>query len=353
MLRTAFNPLLKQGQRKLFWAGAAGASCCLAVAVAKPQAQFAICAPASFSQVVKVNDITTGLTLQNVYDDLSHCRSLVLPTMEAVLRAMRLVSTAVIMAADYQMYVLQRKHSDSFLVEVYSWVFPNNNNICKEKAQKHRLLEEKIEQLEKDLHRVQNEYTKSPSNEKQKYTGSDNILEHTQSKRQQKEEMMDTANQLATAQQELASENLDDNDGSSPASSVHQRNAERLLQLFRTNAGVYIKVGQHLANLDLLLPEEYIQTLASLFDAAPVSSYEDVCQVVNEELGSSPEELFGDFSNEPFASASLAQVHTAICKETGKKLAIKVQHRGLRETSKGDLFAMSSVVSIAEKLFDE
>jgi aarF domain-containing kinase len=49
----------------------------------------------------------------------------------------------------------------------------------------------------------------------------------------------------------------------------------------------------------------------------------------------------------------LAQVHTARCKETGRKLAIKVQHKGLRETSKGDLLALTAVVRIAERLFDE
>jgi aarF domain-containing kinase len=117
--------------------------------------------------------------------------------------------------------------------------------------------------------------------------------------------------------------------------------------------GVYIKVGQHLANLDLLLPTEYVSTLSSLFENAPVSSYEDVCTVVTEELGSSLDELFVDFCKVPFASASLAQVHTAICKHTGTKLAIKVQRRGLRETSGGDLFVMASVVGIAERLFDD
>ncbi len=54
-----------------------------------------------------------------------------------------------------------------------------------------------------------------------------------------------------------------------------------------------------------------------------------------------------------YAIHSLAQVHTARCKETGRKLAIKVQHKGLRETSKGDLLAVTAVVRIAEKLFDE
>lgn len=34
-------------------------------------------------------------------------------------------------------------------------------------------------------------------------------------------------------------------------------------------------------------------------------------------------------------------------------MAIKVQHKGLRETSKGDLLAMSNVVMLADKLFEE
>ena len=173
------------------------------------------------------------------------------------------------------------------------------------------------------------------------------LSERTLAKRHQKEAMMEIANEIAIVQEELASI-VTENEGNE----IHKRNANRLLQLCRTNAGVYIKVGQHLANLDLLLPEEYIQTLSSLFDDAPVSSYDHVCEVVKEELGSSPEELFDNFSREPIASASLAQVHTATCKESGRKLAIKVQHKGLRETSKGDLFAMATVVGVAERLFD-
>jgi len=52
--------------------------------------------------------------------------------------------------------------------------------------------------------------------------------------------------------------------------------------------------------------------------------------VIREELGAYPEEIFDEFEMEPIASASLAQVHVAKKKGDGKKLAIKVQHRGLR-----------------------
>jgi hypothetical protein len=46
----------------------------------------------------------------------------------------------------------------------------------------------------------------------------------------------------------------------------------------------------------------------SLLDCAPVSTLEDVREVVREELGAYPEELWDEFSERPIASASLAQV---------------------------------------------
>ena len=303
-------------------------------------------------------------------DDIQQGCSLILPTMEALLRAARLAQTAVVMAVDYQAYFYRRKHPDSLVTQLYSSVFlhDNSTNIGGDGQQhtskQQKQLEDGIDLLERNLANAQKEYV-DPNNSASKtdtkeQTSSiddpDEIYktetwsERTLAKRQQKESMLDIADQLSSAQANLSSlVHNNEND----ADNVHQRNAHRLLDLCRTNAGVYIKVGQHLANLDLLLPEEYIQTLSSLFDDAPVPSYEDVCTVVKEELGSYPQELFNDFSEKPIASASLACVHTAICKKTGKKLAIKVQHKGLRETSKGDLFALSAVVSVAEKLFDE
>lgn len=53
------------------------------------------------------------------------------------------------------------------------------------------------------------------------------------------------------------------------------------------------------------------------------------------------------------ASASLAQVHIGYDKETGRKFAIKVQHAGLRETSRGDLISLEFVVKSIQKIFGE
>lgn len=66
-----------------------------------------------------------------------------------------------------------------------------------------------------------------------------------------------------------------------------------------------------------------------------------------------PDELFSAFETDPIASASLAQVHVAYDKETGTKFAVKVQHRGLRETSAGDVFALQTVIGVLDYLLED
>jgi aarF domain-containing kinase len=176
---------------------------------------------------------------------------------------------------------------------------------------------------------------------------------HQESMEEKREQVYLAAQELAKAEMSLSTflqdrNKCNDND----LTTVHERAAKRILDLCRINGGTYIKVGQHLANLDHLLPEPYIRTLQSLFGDAPVTKYEHVREVIREELGHYPEELFQEFQEKPIASASLAQVHVATNFQ-GQKLAVKVQHRGLRETSRGDLLALEYVVRLVDGLFEE
>ena len=136
-----------------------------------------------------------------------------------------------------------------------------------------------------------------------------------------------------------------------PLSACHQRCATRLRDMCAQNRGCYIKLGQHLAMLDHILPREYNETLTSLLANTPRSSIAAVRRVIKEDLGASPEELFASFEEEPIASASLAQVHVAVTKE-GKKVAVKVQHEGLREGSVGDMYAITVLVDFVSRMFD-
>ena len=66
---------------------------------------------------------------------------------------------------------------------------------------------------------------------------------------------------------------------------IHRRSAEKLLDLCCMNGGCFIKVGQHVASLDYLLPTEYVETLKVLHSQAPQSSVEDIYRVIQEDLG--------------------------------------------------------------------
>ncbi len=60
---------------------------------------------------------------------------------------------------------------------------------------------------------------------------------------------------------------------------------------------------------DYILPVEYVNTMRDyMLDKCPVSSYQDIAEVIQEDLGRKPEELFASIGQVPIASASLAQV---------------------------------------------
>ena len=108
-------------------------------------------------------------------------------------------------------------------------------------------------------------------------------------------------------------------------SRLHLRSALKLLALFKSNGGCYIKIGQHMASLAYLLPSEYTGTLSVLQDACPTSSLDSIKKVFELETGATIEEEFKDFNPVPVGAASLAQVHSGIDKH-GRKVAIKIQH---------------------------
>ncbi|KAJ8930748.1 hypothetical protein NQ314_016420 [Rhamnusium bicolor] len=145
-------------------------------------------------------------------------------------------------------------------------------------------------------------------------------------------------------------------------STCHKRSAEKLLDLCNTNRGVYIKVGQHIAALDYLLPWEYVQTMKVLHAHAPTNKIEDVYRVIKEDLKKDvstnvhdvkePFEIFENIEPEPLGTASLAQVHKATLKD-GSVVAVKVQHPYVQGNSKVDIMTMEYLVKLMSWVFPE
>lgn len=129
---------------------------------------------------------------------------------------------------------------------------------------------------------------------------------------------------------------------------LHARNAERLAGLLQSNGGLYLKIGQAIAMQSALLPPEFQKMFAKMFDDAPQNDWKDVEQVIREDFGKSPEEVFGvSFSGDPNkgvmerkarASASVAQVHWARLQD-GTEVAVKVQKREIAHQVGWDLWS--------------
>ena len=83
-------------------------------------------------------------------------------------------------------------------------------------------------------------------------------------------------------------------------------------------------------------------------DAAPVA-FDRVRPIVERELDAPLRELFSDFDEEPFALASLGQVHRART-DDGAHVAVKVQHPGVAEAIEADLRNLGLVGPILGRL---
>ncbi len=105
--------------------------------------------------------------------------------------------------------------------------------------------------------------------------------------------------------------------------------------------GALMKLGQMASYLDEGLPEPLRMALAQLRSSAPPMSRELANQVVRDELGADPADVFVDWDPDPIAAASIGQVHRAILADpsTGEQhaVAVKVQYPGVDEAIESDL----------------
>ncbi|KAF9268892.1 ABC1-domain-containing protein [Marasmius fiardii PR-910] len=113
-------------------------------------------------------------------------------------------------------------------------------------------------------------------------------------------------------------------------SQCHTRSAKRVLRALLANGGIYIKLGQHLSSV-AVLPKEWTATMRPLQDQCHPTPYEEVEELFLTDMGKSISELFDDFDPNPIGVASLAQVHVGRHRDSGKTVAVKLQHPYLAE----------------------
>jgi ubiquinone biosynthesis protein len=127
---------------------------------------------------------------------------------------------------------------------------------------------------------------------------------------------------------------------------------ERLRLVLEELGPTFIKFGQTLSTRSHLLPPEYAAELAKLQDRVSAFPFEGVESMIREDLGKSPQDLFSAFDRTPFASASIAQVHHASL-EDGRKVCVKVQRPGVRQTLEVDIMILEELARLLEAYVPE
>jgi predicted unusual protein kinase regulating ubiquinone biosynthesis (AarF/ABC1/UbiB family) len=128
--------------------------------------------------------------------------------------------------------------------------------------------------------------------------------------------------------------------GRPPNEAQHEQMAEHLAEVLGDMKGAAMKLGQLLSFVDLDVPPEvrtvYHDALAKLREDAPAFDEDAIIDVLREEYGAPPEQVFASFDPRPLAAASIGQVHAAKL-DDGRDVVVKVQYPGVAEAVRADL----------------
>ncbi|PJG60286.1 ubiquinone biosynthesis regulatory protein kinase UbiB [Aeromonas cavernicola] len=123
----------------------------------------------------------------------------------------------------------------------------------------------------------------------------------------------------------------------------------RIRLAFEALGPIFIKFGQMLSTRRDLLPPDIAEELALLQDRVPPFSGQIARQQIEASLGCPIETLFDEFDETPLASASIAQVHTARLKESGREIVIKVIRPDIAPVIDADLRLMQALARLVAR----
>ncbi|KAH8683057.1 ABC1 family-domain-containing protein [Tricladium varicosporioides] len=128
-------------------------------------------------------------------------------------------------------------------------------------------------------------------------------------------------------------------------------NMERLVSKLSRMRGAALKLGQLISFQDSkILPgpiQEVLQRVQDRADYMPPSQRD---KVLASNLGPGWRNLFSSFEEKPLAAASIGQVHSAVLKSNGERVAVKVQYPGVAGSIDSDLNNLSILLTASRLL---
>ncbi len=128
----------------------------------------------------------------------------------------------------------------------------------------------------------------------------------------------------------------------------HPTPAKRFADLLQDLGASFVKLGQHLSLRTDLFPVDYLTELQKLQDNVKPFPVEESIAAIEAAFGKPPAQLFIRFDPEPFAAASVAQVHSART-FSGREVIVKVLRPGVAIQVDRDMQIFASIMHMLSK----
>jgi ubiquinone biosynthesis protein len=123
---------------------------------------------------------------------------------------------------------------------------------------------------------------------------------------------------------------------------------ERIRLALEELGPIFVKFGQAVSTRRDLLPPDVADELAKLQDTVPPFPAEEAMAILEKAYGRRLDEVFERFDAEPFAAASIAQVHTARL-PGGTEVIVKLLRPGVEDRIERDIEVMRLVAGLADR----
>ena len=128
---------------------------------------------------------------------------------------------------------------------------------------------------------------------------------------------------------------------------AHLEPPQRARLAFETLGPTFLKLGQILSAREDLLPPAWTAELARLHNQVAPVPFEDLLPQVEQALGRSPLDVFCNLEREPYAAASIAQVHRAKL-ANGAPVILKIRRPGIEAKIDADLRILEHLAQLVE-----
>jgi aarF domain-containing kinase len=128
-------------------------------------------------------------------------------------------------------------------------------------------------------------------------------------------------------------------------------NMDRLVTKLSRMRGAALKLGQMISFQDSkMLPQPIQEVLQRVQDRADYMPSSQRDKVLTANLGPDWRSLFAVFDEKPIAAASIGQVHNAVLKSDGARVAVKIQYPGVADSINSDLSNLGILLTASRLL---